>query len=427
MRDEHSNNVNMKIWQLMFLQQISQSYQIIYLSYLIWKFDPLYLMSQYWMLDIFMLTALGLLKIKFKAIVNNLIMDTLIGSALKLLLLINVKYYQQFQIQYFSYAIMAYYFIRVLVQNVRKISNNQQISQYSFIVQGIKLLFVLQIMLITMKRTKAITWNWYSVFSISWGLLIISFIVYFVFLLSMGETIMDYVRNRTTKSQLIGGLWLSFYMNSFSILPMWFLLEVSWHEEANYSNTTQTLFFVLIVYNGIILLGLLLFFSYIKQYIIEIRYNTTNEKNETRQPQKFRQVDIPYKIVQISSTYFDIIRYQKNVISVNHSNQSVIHQKTKLKAFEFVGKTEQLQSPAAERELELIKQIEEKCQICYDVEPNIVLLPCQHGGLCEECIIKWLEKQKNCYICRQKIEKYLRIAKSNEDGKFTIRDIAMCD
>ncbi|CAD8136209.1 unnamed protein product [Paramecium octaurelia] len=427
MRDENTDNVNMKIWQLMFLQQISQSYQIIYISYLIWKFDPLYLMSQYWMLDILMLTALGLLKIKFKAIVNNLIMDTLIGSVLKLLLLINVKYNQQFQIQYFSYAIMAYYFIRVLVQNIRKISNNQQISQYSFIIQGIKLLFVLQIMLITMKHTKTITWNWYSVFSISWGLLIISFIVYFVFLLSMGETIMDYVRNRTTKSQLIGGLWLSFYMNSFSILPMWFLLEVSWYEETNSSNTTQTLFLVLIVYNGILLLGLLLFFSYIKQYIIEIRYNTTNEKNETRQTQKYRQVDIPYKIVQISSTYFDIIRNQRNVITMNHSNQSVIHQKTKLKAFEFVGKTEQLQSPAAERELELIKQIEEKCQICFDVEPNIVLLPCQHGGLCEKCIIKWLEKQKNCYICRQQIEKYLRIAKSNEDGKFTIRDIAMCD
>ncbi|CAD8138664.1 unnamed protein product [Paramecium pentaurelia] len=427
MRDDNTNNVNMKIWQLMFLQQISQSYQIIYLSYLIWKYDLLYLMSQYWMLDIFMLTALGLLRIKFKAIVNNLIMDTLIGSVLKLLLLINVKYYQQFQIQYFSYAIMAYYFIRVLVQNIRKISNNQQISQYSFIIQGIKLLFVLQIMLVTMKHTKTITWNWYSVFSISWGLLIISFIVYFVFLLSIGETIMDYVRNRTTKTQLIGGLWFSLYMNSFSILPMWFLLEVSWYEETNYSNTTSTLFLVLIVYNGIILLGLILFFSYIKLYIIEIRFNTTNQTNQTRQKQKFIQIDIPYKIVQISSTYFEIIRYQKNMITVQHSNQSVIHQKTKLKAFEFVGKTEQLQSPVAERELELIKQIEEKCQICYDVEPNIVLLPCQHGGICEECIIKWLEKQKNCYICRQKIEKYLRVAKTHEEGKFTIRDIAMCD
>ncbi|CAK60511.1 unnamed protein product (macronuclear) [Paramecium tetraurelia] len=426
MRDETSNDVNIKIWQLLFLQQISQSYQIIYLSYLIWNFDPLYLMSQYWLLDIFMLTALGLLKIKYKAIVHNLIMDTLIGSVLKLLLLINVKYYQRFQIQYFSYAIMAYYFIRVLVQNIRKISNNQQITQYSFIAQGIKLLFVLQIMLMTMKQTKTINWNWYSVFSISWGLLILSFIVYFVFLLSIGETIVDFIRKRTTKTQLIGGLWLSLYMNSFSIFPMWFLLEVSWHEETNYSNTLSTLFLVLIIYNGLILLGLILFFSYIKLYIIEMRQNSSNEATQKVQKQ-FIKVNIPYKIIQISSTYFDIINYQKNIITVTHSNQSVIHNKTKLKAFEFVGKTEQLQSPAAERELELIKHSEEKCQICYDVEPNIVLLPCQHGGICEECIQKWLEKQKNCYICREKIEKYLRIAKSHEEGKFTIRDIAICD
>ncbi|CAD8076659.1 unnamed protein product [Paramecium sonneborni] len=427
MRNNNSNNANMKICQMMFLQQISQSYQIIYLSYLIWQFDSLYLMLQYWMLDILILIALGLLKIKFKAIVNNLIMDTLIGSILKLLFLINVKYYQQFQIQYFSYAVMAYYFIRVLVSNIRKISNNQQISQYSFIVQGIKLLLVLQIMLITMKVTKTITWNWYSVFSISWGLLIISFIVYIVFLLSIGETIVDYVRNRTTKSQLIGGIWFSLYMNSFSIFPMWFLLEVSQHEETKLSSTKYTLFLVLVIYNGLMLSGLLLFITHIKLYMIELTVSSSTQINKNRQKQQFIKVDIPYKIIQISSTYFDIISYQKNIIAVNHSNQSVIHQKTKLKAFEFVGKTEQLQSPVAERDLELIQQNDDKCQICFDIESNIVLLPCQHGGLCEECIIKWLEKQKNCYICREKIEKYLRIAKSNEEGKFTIRDIAICD
>lgn len=55
-------------------------------------------------------------------------------------------------------------------------------------------------MLVTMKHTETITWNWYSVFSISWGLLIISFIVYFVYLLSVGETIIDYLKNKSTKS-----------------------------------------------------------------------------------------------------------------------------------------------------------------------------------------------------------------------------------
>lgn len=55
-------------------------------------------------------------------------------------------------------------------------------------------------MIVTLRMTDVIKWNWYSVFSISWGLLIIAFIVHFVFVLSVGEALIDYARNKITPS-----------------------------------------------------------------------------------------------------------------------------------------------------------------------------------------------------------------------------------
>ena len=77
-------------------------------------------------------------------------------------------------------------------------------------------------MLITMKWKHTIEWSWYTTFCIIWGLLVICFIVHFVFFLSIGETVVDYIRKKTSKSQLAGGVWLATYLGGFSGIPMWF-------------------------------------------------------------------------------------------------------------------------------------------------------------------------------------------------------------
>lgn len=58
-------------------------------------------------------------------------------------------------------------------------------------------------MIATLRATQTLKWNWYSVFSITWGLLIIGFIIHFVFFLSVGEALIDYARNKINPSQCI--------------------------------------------------------------------------------------------------------------------------------------------------------------------------------------------------------------------------------
>lgn len=55
-------------------------------------------------------------------------------------------------------------------------------------------------MLITMRWKNTIHWSWYTTFSIAWGLLVICFIVHFVFLLSIGETLIDFYKKKTNKT-----------------------------------------------------------------------------------------------------------------------------------------------------------------------------------------------------------------------------------
>lgn len=59
-------------------------------------------------------------------------------------------------------------------------------------------------------------------------------------------------------------MWLAYFMTSFSILPMWFLLEVSWEEESKTSRSSSVLFILLIAYNVLLYLSLIVFYTNIK-------------------------------------------------------------------------------------------------------------------------------------------------------------------
>ncbi|KAF4758398.1 hypothetical protein FOZ63_026353 [Perkinsus olseni] len=44
------------------------------------------------------------------------------------------------------------------------------------------------------------------------------------------------------------------------------------------------------------------------------------------------------------------------------------------------------------------------CEICFDDEARVVLLPCGHGGLCEGCAKDIISSTGNCYLCRQPVK-----------------------
>ncbi|CAD8051428.1 unnamed protein product [Paramecium sonneborni] len=423
-----------RLSQLIILLIFTNAYILIYTTYLMLDYELIVLIVFYWIIDIIVILTLSILKIKYKITVGNLLIDTFLAAIFKTTILINFTY-SELDIQYFSYVIMAYYFIRSVVINIRKIAINENITQYSFLVQGVKILLVLQLMLITMRWKCTIYWSWYTTFSVAWGLLVICFIVHFVFLLSIGETLIDYYKKKTTKTQLVGGIWLTFYLCGFSGIPMWFCYILCQNQEAkNFPTSDQaTLLCILIIsYNLSLLVITAVCKAQLTQFIKDMGFDIEIPQEpvvqEEKLPYHFLKISLPQKLIQISSTYFDFSLEQnkqfKQQQHVSNSNFSVVNQKARLKAFEFMAKTEQINSPV-ERESGLVKN-EEKCQVCFDNEPQIVMLPCQHGGICDDCLQKCLKKSPNCYLCRKKIQKLLRVSKETS-GKFAINDIALCD
>lgn len=52
------------------------------------------------------------------------------------------------------------------------------------------------------------------------------------------------------------------------------------------------------------------------------------------------------------------------------------------------------------------------CIVCFEYEASAVMLPCLHGGLCEECAGDILSKSNRCIICRNVSEDNNIIRKS---------------
>ena len=52
---------------------------------------------------------------------------------------------------------------------------------------------------------------------------------------------------------------------------------------------------------------------------------------------------------------------------------------------------------------------QEMCLMCFDGEPDAVIMGCGHGGVCYDCVLKSWEKKDKCYMCRGNIESVLKV------------------
>jgi len=66
------------------------------------------------------------------------------------------------------------------------------------------------------------------------------------------------------------------------------------------------------------------------------------------------------------------------------------------------------------------------CKVCMDQKPDIVLRPCNHGGLCETCMRTMLSKggQRSCPWCREPVQRVLKFdATSSTVVKARVLDV----
>ncbi|CAK55588.1 unnamed protein product (macronuclear) [Paramecium tetraurelia] len=406
------------------------------------QYTHMQLIIFYYCFNAMVMLFLMILKIKqiltinfrFKLDVGNSTFDILISTIIKTIILIHFRV-RELEIQYLGYVVLAYYILRVFIIVLQKIILNVSTNRFRIYIQGLKVLLAFQLMLITIKWKEMVDWNWFVVFSVIWSLLVIFFIFHLILILSTIETTHEYFVQKASKSQLIGGVWLIIYFCGFSGIPSWFCYIICNDQETVDYPTKEaslTLGILIILQSFLVVIISTVFKQHIKNYILDIGFEEENQslnvKDAKQQPNIniIQKPSLPKKLIQVSSTYFEYFQsasqQSKQNQNITNSNYSIMNQRAKLKAFDFVVRNDQLQSP--EKESNQI-QYEQKCQVCYTQEPIIVMLPCRHGGICYECLRQWLQKSPNCYICRQKINQICKVHK-DDSGNFTVKDITVC-
>jgi hypothetical protein len=69
------------------------------------------------------------------------------------------------------------------------------------------------------------------------------------------------------------------------------------------------------------------------------------------------------------------------------------------------------------------KETLEQCLICMDKKTEVLIDPCGHGCLCEECAKEYLKKEDKCPLCREEIEKIYLIFEDPENNGFMARGV----
>jgi hypothetical protein len=66
------------------------------------------------------------------------------------------------------------------------------------------------------------------------------------------------------------------------------------------------------------------------------------------------------------------------------------------------------------------------CMICCDKPSGTLIRPCNHGGICEECMIRYLEGKNICPHCKTSITKVYIIDYDEEKKNFMAKRIIKC-
>lgn len=61
-----------------------------------------------------------------------------------------------------------------------------------------------------------------------------------------------------------------------------------------------------------------------------------------------------------------------------------------------------------------------ECVVCCSKKADAVCMPCGHGGICEDCVVKIVSKNKECYLCKEAVEVILKIDPLRSIGNMVV-------
>ena len=109
---------------------------------------------------------------------------------------------------------------------------------------------------------------------------------------------------------------------------------------------------------------------------------------------------------QVSYTYFYLDKGKDGVVETRKMRQKVEVGNSSWELMPIYGKDENVHIHAK------IEDMDKDCIICFDERVDVLVIPCRHlclGLECAQLIRNQQKKNKECPICRTKIEKFIRI------------------
>ncbi|CAD8138965.1 unnamed protein product [Paramecium octaurelia] len=308
-------------------------------------------------------------------------------------------------------------------------------------------------------------WMFWMLFGIS--ALIVIYCIFVILGLGI-QVILE--QSSRLKNQVIVNFWILFFMMSNAL--MLFLIPIlilNFYNAINCKNVIDTTRIILIV-NQIIfsyftvrfkpdlVLSLQSYLS-LNDSVNPLNTLPTQQGEEQLQQSKKqdlmdsqvieRPIQIPKVVKRISKTYFgfdDLFSDKKSEAQL-HCKKPTHHkalssqiqrpqqnENIKLSSLINIGLSEGQQSNAElENNLKEFEQVNQPgsvslssinaCCICFDNEPNSLFMQCGHGGVCYNCAIDLWKNKAECYLCRNKIDRVLKI-KMTEQQKNIYQVIA---
>lgn len=115
--------------------------------------------------------------------------------------------------------------------------------------------------------------------------------------------------------------------------------------------------------------------------------------------------DFPLKFIQLSSSFFKRDTEMTKEEIKSEDNMADADQDEESPNVENVVVEEAQAKPDTEGN--------DNCIICYTNEPNIIIEPCGHGGMCQGCMLNLIQKEKICPFCRKSMD-HIYIVKTSK-------------
>ncbi|CAD8106927.1 unnamed protein product [Paramecium sonneborni] len=191
----------------------------------------------------------------------------------------------------------------------------------------------------------------------------------------------------------------------------------------------------------------------------------TLSKKKRKQPFRFIKLNAPLYLIKMSCTFFAIfdklhfdqanvkqteqisqralgqqssnrMQFQKeikansnsldekinNVEILEKQNENIEEQAKEVVISKKVSDEHQKSCKSQNSIIEDQQSTQDKCLICYENQPNILFVPCRHGGICEKCAEDIVVKSNQCYLCRKNIKQILKI--NTEGGQLIVNEIS---